>query len=115
MTRTLEDRSIILRLQRKTPGESVERWRVDRTDSLADLRRQIARWVDDHETELANADPTMPEALHDRAADNWRPLVAIADRAGGKWPERTRQTIQVIEAVEADDEDLSGLLLRDLR
>jgi hypothetical protein len=115
LPRTLADRSITLCLQRKARGETVERWRADRADSLADLRRQIASWVADHEAALTNADPQVPESLHDRAADNWRPLLAIADVAGGDWPARVRQAIQAIEAVDDDDADLSGLLLRDLR
>jgi hypothetical protein len=30
----------------------------------------------------------VPESLNDRAADNWRPLLAIADLGGGGWSER---------------------------
>ena len=36
------------------------------------------------------ADPVVPPNLYNRAADNWRPLLAIADAAGGEWPERAR-------------------------
>jgi hypothetical protein len=35
----------------------------------------------------------MPEALNDRAQDNYRMVVAIADTAGGDWPQRARQAI----------------------
>ena len=28
----------------------------------------------------------MPAGVFNRAADNWRPLLAIADAAGGEWP-----------------------------
>ena len=41
----------------------------------------------DHASELREADPVVPPELHDRAADNWRPLLAIADLVGGEWPE----------------------------
>jgi len=34
----------------------------------------------------------MPNGLHDRAADNWRPLVAIADIVGTHWPDTARRT-----------------------
>jgi hypothetical protein len=93
----------------------VDRWRIDRADSLADLRRMAQRWAADHREALAKADPDVPAGLHDRAADNWRPLLAIADVAGGNWPTRARQAIEAIEAIDTDDEDLSCLLLRDLR
>jgi len=36
----------------------------------------------------------MPAGIFNRAADNWRPLLAIADLAGGEWPERARQAAQ---------------------
>ena len=35
--------------------------------------------------ELRVADPPVPAELHDRAADNWRPLLAIADAAGANF------------------------------
>jgi hypothetical protein len=111
---TLADRSITLHLQRKTPGEIVERWRIDHADSLVDLRCMIWRWVEDHRATLAHAEPTVPENLNDRAADNWRALLAIADVVGGDRPTRARQAIEAIEAMDTDDEDLSWLL-RDLR
>jgi hypothetical protein len=33
----------------------------------------------------------IPASLQNQAADNWRPLIAIADAAGGEWPSRVRQ------------------------
>jgi len=47
------------------------------------LRRCIARWVAEHLSALRAADPAVPEELDDRQADNWRPLLVIADEAGG--------------------------------
>jgi hypothetical protein len=32
----------------------------------------------------------MPTGIYNRAADNWHPLLAVADRAGGDWPQRAR-------------------------
>ena len=81
---TLHDRAIEIPLVRKTASEAVERFmEFDGTD----IRRKCARWVADHAGELREADPAVPPELHDRAADNWRPLLAIADLAGGEWPE----------------------------
>jgi len=33
----------------------------------------------------------VPAVLHDRAGDVWEPLLAVAEAAGGEWPERARQ------------------------
>ena len=58
----------------------------------------------------------MPGELHDRAADNWRPLLAIADLAGGEWPGRARHAALVMAgANEGEDGSLRTLLLRDIR
>jgi len=88
---TLEDRAIVLPMRRRAPGETVERIRRDGLLRRLDpLRRRAARWVADHLAALQAADPAVPDALHDRQADNWRPLLAIADAAGGGWGDRAR-------------------------
>lgn len=80
---TLADRSIPITLQRKRPDETVERFRFDRTETLDTLARKAARWAKDNIGRLADMDPITPDALSNRSADNWRPLLAIADAAGG--------------------------------
>ena len=82
---TIEDRSIVIRLRRRGAGEKVERHRIDRGYEFAGLARKCARWAQDHVEALRAADPETPAALHDRAADNWRPLLAVANSAGGAW------------------------------
>src|SRR5262249_19082544 len=78
------DRAIVLPMRRRAPGETVERIRRDGLLRRLDpLRRRAARWVADHLAALQAADPAVPAALNDRQADNWRPLLAIADAAGG--------------------------------
>ena len=56
----------------------------------------------------------MPAQLHDRAADNWRPLLAIADAAGGEWPERAREAAVALSAG-GDAEGRREMLLADIR
>jgi hypothetical protein len=63
---------------------------------------------------LEDADPPLPEALDDRAMDNWRPLVAIADAAGGDWPERARKAALLLSSL-AEGESVGVLLLADIR
>src|SRR5262249_49044689 len=83
---TLVDRSIVVRLMRKPKGLTVERLRKRDSDEFRHLRSWAIRWASDHGLKLIDADPPVPDTLHDRAADNWRPLLAIADLAGGQWP-----------------------------
>ena len=64
---------------------------------------------------LRRADPSIPKGLHDRAADNWGPLFAIADEAGGKWPERAREIAVAFSARDDDGGSPGELLLGDIR
>src|SRR5262249_5324135 len=80
---TLADRAIVIKMRRKLPSEQVEHLRLDRLEEVNTLRRRCLRWAQDMLATLQTTDPTMPEGLHDRAADNWRPLCAIAAVVGG--------------------------------
>src|SRR5713101_4826111 len=83
---------------------------------LEPLRRRCARWVADHLPALRAADPTVPEALDDRQADNWRPLLGIADEAGGAWPARARTAARTLAGAVVEAETMASVrLLADLR
>jgi putative DNA primase/helicase len=105
---TLADRSVAITLKRKRPDELVEHFRFERTEPLDRLARMCARWAADNMGPLKKADPEVPPNLFNRTADNWRPLLAIADLAGGEWPERAR-TIAAA-AVDSDQQKRVGLL-----
>ena len=72
------------------------------------------RWAKDHVESLKDADPAVPAKLNDRAADTWRPLFAIADLAGGKWPDLAREAALKLSGDVVDD-SVGVLLLADLR
>ena len=82
---TWVDRSITVRLKRKPRGERVDRLRDDVDLGFDALASRAARWAADNLDALRGANPQLPAVLNDRQADNWRMLVAIADRAGGDW------------------------------
>jgi hypothetical protein len=105
---TLHDRSLECRLRRRNPSERVQSFRSDRADHLHLLARKMARWTDDNTVALAASDPDMGE-LQNRVADNWRPLFAIADVAGGMWPARVREIAAAVDAARA--EQSTGVLL----
>jgi putative DNA primase/helicase len=88
---TLADRSVTIDLKRRLPSETIEPFRLDRTAHLDILARQAARWAQDNAENVRAANPDMPEGIYNREADNLRPLLAIADVAGGEWPERARK------------------------
>jgi len=111
---TLEDRSIIITLQRKPKTAAVERLRKRDSEEFAILRRKAARWAADNFDNLTDPEPAIPDALNDRAADNWRPLLAIADLAGGDWPRRARDAAHLLSG-EQDDSAVNVGLLADIR
>jgi putative DNA primase/helicase len=111
---TLEDRSITITLQRKARRAKVERLRRRDNEQFSTLRRKAARWAEDNFDKLVDPDPPVPEELNDRAADNWRPLLAIADLVGGVWPEEARQAALVLSG-ESQDGAIGVELLKDIR
>jgi putative DNA primase/helicase len=112
---TLQDRSIVIELRRKKPSDNVERFRMDRVAGLEVLCRKLARWTTDSLAQLRAWDGSVPESLHDRAADNWRSLIAIADSAGGQWPEKARGAAIALSQGEADDDSAAVMLLTDIQ
>jgi putative DNA primase/helicase len=112
---TIEDRSITIGLRRRRPDERVESLRLDRVGHLEDLARKAARWAADHADELAAADPSMPEGIINRVADNWHPLLAVADLAGADWPERARRVAVELSADGDDQSSIRIALLADIR
>jgi hypothetical protein len=113
---TLADRSLVVAMRRRAPGEHIERLRFDRPGGFEELRRRAARWAADHLAALRGADPEMPGELDDRAADNWRPLLAIADLAGREWPESARRAALALSGSGSEPTDSAReQLLADIR
>jgi len=88
---TILTRSIVLKMRRRAPGEVVEpfRRRVHATEGQA-IRDRLAVWARSVEDAATTSWPTMPDGIVDRDADLWEPLLAVADAAGGDWPDRAR-------------------------
>jgi putative DNA primase/helicase len=90
MPDTLMDRSVIVSLRRKLSSETVERLRYDTMPIFEVMKSKLARLASDAAKYIESAEPVPQVGLNDRAQDNWEPLLAIADYAGGNWPERAR-------------------------
>jgi len=105
---TIEDRAVIVNLRRRRRDETVQPFRVRDVPSLEPLRDKLGDWVRDRLPVLKGATPTL--SLEDRDADVWEPLIAIADQAGGTWPERARATANAL--TQGAEEDEAELLLQ---
>jgi putative DNA primase/helicase len=112
---TLVDRAIIVRLSRKRSDEIVERLRLDHSQDFVKIASFVAHWAKDNLEHLRWADPYVPEMLNDRAADNWRSLLAIAELAGGEWIERAQMAAIALSRMTDDDETDETLLLADIK
>ncbi|MEV6178406.1 DUF3631 domain-containing protein [Streptomyces sp. NPDC052015] len=115
---TILTRSVIIRMRKRAPNEKVEpfRRRVHEKQGHA-LRDRLAEWADTVRDQVAEAWPEMPEGVTDRPADVWEPLLAVADAAGGHWPDRARAAcLELVKAAnEGDQASLGVRLLTDLR
>jgi len=114
---TLADRSVVVRMKRRTSDESVAPLRRKHMGELAGLPRKCARWAADNKARLAGVEVGALPELNDRAADNWEPLLAIADLAGGDWPARARRAALAL-SIAPDEDDRSSraqALLGDVR
>jgi len=87
---TLDDRSVVINMRRRKRTETCERFSaIDLHPELEELGRRIARWTKDSFDLLRQARPEA-EGIDLRLYDNWMPLLAVADVAGGEWPRWAR-------------------------
>jgi hypothetical protein len=91
MPATITTRAITIHMRRRRADEPVEPFRERQVARDAQpLREQLAAWIDSTGTRLGDAQPDMPDGVTDRPAEIWEPLLAIADTAGGHWPDTAR-------------------------
>jgi hypothetical protein len=110
----LMHRSVVIPMKRD--DGTVPLLRLDDNDPetlniLGTIYGQVYQWARDVKLEL---DPALPAELRNREADNWRPLIAIADSFGADWGERARAAA-VTFLQSHRDEDVGVTLLGDIR
>lgn len=117
MPDTIEDRAIVVVMRRRKPSEHVQPYRIRRDQpGLHQLRHRLADWAQTVIPQLHDAYPDMP--VEDRAADTWEPLVAVADAAGGHWPNTAREAAVSLTqdaAESANDDSVNLRLLEDIK
>lgn len=114
---TILTRSVIVRMQRRAPGEKVEpfRHRLARAEGYP-LRDRMAAWALLVAHKLTGTYPVMPEEITDRPADVWEALLSVADAAGGQWTQRARTAaLALVKAAQDSTPSLRIRLLADLR
>ncbi|ORB70854.1 hypothetical protein BST44_22760 [Mycobacterium scrofulaceum] len=114
MPDTIEDRAIVVLMQRRKPDEKVEPYRLsrDRAD-LTEVRAKVQEWTATVPEDVGAMRPDIP--VDDRPADLWEPLIIVAELAGGEWPERARLACKALTARHIEDDTASVQLLADIR
>ena len=114
---TVMSRSIIIRMRKRAPYERVEPFRSREREAPGHaIRNRLAEWAFLVGPTVGAAWPTMPDGVEDRPAEVWEPLLAVADAAGGAWPERARAACLALVKVAADRRVTLGIrLLADLQ
>lgn len=114
---TVMTRAVIVRMRRRAPNETVEPFRTRTHEPQGhDLRDALATWAETVGADVGNATPELPHGVVDRPAEVWEPLIAVADAAGGDWPQRARSACSAICAAAGNRAVSLGVrLLTDLR
>ena len=101
---TLASRAIFVHMRRRAPDEEVESYRLRYHPGEAEPIK--ARWPNgarNTKPRSATFEPEMPAGITDRNADCWEPLLAIADVAGGDWPEQAREAAKYLTGAAGDE------------
>ena len=115
---TVMSRSVIIRMRRRAPSERIEQFRMPEIHEPqgAVLRDRLAMWAEAVGPQVGEAWPELPPGVVDRDAEIWEPLLAVADEAGGHWPDTARRACVALLKVAHDREVSLGVrLLADLR
>jgi hypothetical protein len=96
LPRTIASRGIYIRMWPKRRDEHVEEFLHRDDNEFATLRRKMLRFANDHAKAIAEIKPVFPSGFNNRIQANWKLLLAIAELAGGDWPERARKAAEYI-------------------
>ena len=114
---TILSRSILVPMRRRSPSEHVQPYRPRLHDAEGHaLRDRLAAWAAGVAPRITW--PALPDAVQDRQADIFEPLIAVAEAVGGRWPGVARATAVTLATRSRDDAQELSLgvrLLGDLR
>ena len=118
LTRKLQgptlDRAIVVEMEKAQPGDLPGRFR-HRTHQpiFRELGQRLLRWCNDHQQQMEDHEPNIPDSIEDRHYNKWEPLVSIAELASPKFGEEVLRL--VLNEEEVDGDDLINRFLRNGR
>jgi putative DNA primase/helicase len=96
LPRPLLGRCLLIELWPLKPGEEVvevKPFDQELMDAFKTLRRKALRWSSDNASTLKTAEPSFPAGFTTRPRANAKLLLAIAELAGGDWPNQARDAL----------------------
>jgi hypothetical protein len=114
---TILTRSVVIRMRRRAADEQVQPWRRRiHAKEGHQIRDKLALWAEANIGKVIDQWPEMPEGVTDRDADVWEALLAVADVAGGSWPQRARvAAVTLVTRAKESSPSLGVRLLADMR
>jgi hypothetical protein len=110
--RTILSRAIHIRLDRKPGGVKTEKLKKKHFAEFEELRRKISRLANDIREQVRGFESDL---LENRAADNWQPLLAIANTAGYDWVIQAADAAEHINSKDvADSKSIGRYLLESI-
>jgi hypothetical protein len=104
--RTLMSRCIKIRVKRAPDGYRAPRFDDAARAAFAHGNQKLAAWMAQQvRNGIGDHVPEVPEGLGNRPASLWEPLLAVADAAGGAWPQRARQACAELESPDVNEGD----------
>ncbi len=109
---TNKDRSIVISMRRRLPGEVVSKMPLNASEQFLEIRRKCKRWATDNFDHLTRCVPKMPSHNNDREIDNWTPLFSIAGLCG-----QEQDVLDSMVSISPKDEDdgLGSMILGDIK
>jgi hypothetical protein len=115
MPDSMADRSIRIEMKRKAKSDTTSKLRETPLNVFDELKSKIVRFVEDNSDAIRAVVPSFPSGLNDRAEDCWTPLFAIAEVAGGNWPDLSWRAAIALSADSDDSDTFNSKLLRALK
>lgn len=104
----------MLPLRRKMANEKTENLRHADSKEFEIIKQKIYRWSSDIGTTYSDLRPALGE-LQNRDADNWEPLIAIAQLASPEWEKMVKQAALKILVSMEEDPSIEEELLKDIQ
>lgn len=102
----LMSRGVKIRMEKASGEDRPPRLTRDAEESADGAKMWLERWAAQVRDEVADAEPEMPEGVEGRAEDIWAPLLAVAQAAGGDWPDRAFAACQELALSKPSGDDI---------